>query len=194
MLGQSGLLTEQTATDEEHISLLKEYRFLQHKFGLKPIDKALWKRGFTRPQNHPEIRIRQFAFLLHQKEFVFSQSLDANSIENLREIFVFASSSALQIGKPSIDLLLINTIIPYKYAYNMWRRNSEKVEDAIRLYEHLPAEHNTTIKQWQLLGQKVQSAADSQALIHLYQNYCQPHNCLNCGVGYQVFLEENKLF
>ena len=194
LLGQSGLLTEQTATDDEHISLLKEYRFLQHKFGLQPISKALWKRGFTRPQNNPELRIRQLAMLLHQKEFVFSQSIDAKNIDNLREIFTFASSDALQIGKSSVDLIFINTIIPYKYAYNLWRNNQPLAEDAVLLYQQLPAEHNTIVKQWQLLGQSVHSAADSQALIHLYQNYCQPHNCLNCGVGYQVFIKENLLF
>lgn len=193
LLGQSGLLNDQTATDDQRQSLLNEYRFLQHKFDLHPIDKALWKRGLSRPQNHPELRIRQFAHLLHQKEFVFSQSIDANNIDNLRKIFFFASSSELQIGKPSIDLLIINTIIPYKYAYNLWRKNSAMAEEALSLYEHLPAEHNSVVKQWQMLGQKVANAADSQALIHLFQNYCQPQQCVHCGVGYQVFQEENKL-
>ena len=49
------------------------------------------------------------------------------------------------------------------------------------------AEDNNIIKQWKLLGQSIHSAADTQALLHLFQNYCQPHLCFNCQVGYQVF-------
>lgn len=194
LLGQSGLLTDNSATDEEHRNLLNEYRFLQHKFDLHPIDKALWKRGFNRPQNNPELRIRQFAELLHHNEFVFSQCLCANSVDNLRNIFFFATEGTPQLGKASVDLLLINTVIPYRYAYNLWRNDEKKAEEALELYALLPAEGNSIVRQWKLLGQKVATAADSQALIHLYQNYCQPQNCLNCGVGYQVFLDENKLF
>jgi hypothetical protein len=51
----------------------------------------------------------------------------------------------------------------------------------------LPAEDNTIIRQWRLIGQQVNSAADSQALIHLYQHYCQHECCINCEVGQKVF-------
>ena len=56
-------------------------------------------------------------------------------------------------------------------------------------------ENNTIVRQWRMLGQKVSSAADTQALLHLYQHYCQPHGCLNCEVGYQIFIDKQlKLF
>jgi len=45
------------------------------------------------------------------------------------------------------------------------------------------------------LGQEVKNAADTQALLHLYQNYCQHHECINCEVGYQIFQDKQlKLF
>ena len=56
--------------------------------------------------------------------------------------------------------------------------------------EQIAPENNRIIRQWQLLGQQVHNAADTQALLHLYQNYCQPHNCINCEVGYQIFLNK----
>ena len=52
------------------------------------------------------------------------------------------------------------------------------------------AEDNTVIRQWRMLGQRISTAADSQALLHLYQNYCQHHECVNCDVGYRIFFEQ----
>jgi hypothetical protein len=38
----------------------------------------------------------------------------------------------------------------------------------------------------------VKNAADTQALLHLYQNYCQHHECINCEVCYKIF-QDNQL-
>jgi hypothetical protein len=51
----------------------------------------------------------------------------------------------------------------------------------------IPAENNTIIRQWRALGQRVSSAADSQALLHLFQHYCQHERCIHCEVGSLVF-------
>ena len=95
-----------------------------------------------------------------------------------------------QIGKSSIDILLINTVIPYKYAYAHYKSHPELAENALRLMEKITPENNTIIRQWRVLGQEVRNAADTQALLHLYQNYCQHHECINCEVGYKIF--ENR--
>ena len=60
--------------------------------------------------------------------------------------------------------------------------------------EQIPAEDNSIIKQWKLLGQTIRSAADTQALLHLFQNYCQPHQCYNCQIGQQIFAQKQLLF
>ena len=76
----------------------------------------------------------------------------------------------------------------------IWRalhqNNPVKAEQAMRLMEKIPAENNTIVRQWRVLGQEVKNAADTQALLHLYQNYCQHHECINCEVGYKIF--ENR--
>ena len=145
-----------------------------------------------RPQSAPEVRIRQFAHLIYQSEFLFSQLMEAQTTEKMVELLSiqYDDESAysrvqrpLPIGKRSIDILLINTVIPYRYAY----AHSESIKDAIQWLNNIPKEDNTIIRQWTMLGQEIRSAADTQALIHLYQNYCQPHLCFNCQVGYQVF-------
>lgn len=167
LLGQSGLLSQ----DDE---LYKEYRFLQAKFGLQQIDPAMWKRGRIRPQNAPETRIRQFAQLLYKSEFLFSKLMDAEDIDTLRDLLYVDG-----MGRDSVDILIINAVVPFKYA------RGKQVMDILRT---LPAENNTIIRQWRELGQLVADASDSQALIHLYQTCCQTGQCLNCDVAYQIFL------
>lgn len=193
LLGQSGLLSAETAVTSEQQRLLAEYHFLQKKFSLQPLAPKIWKRARLRPQNAPEVRIRQFAQLLCQSEFLFSQVLNAQTIEDLRNLLRLApvDSSAISlppaIGKSSVDVLLINTLLPYKYAYAKEQQDHRGMELALALMTQLPPEDNTIIRQWRMLGQEVLSAADTQALIHLYQHYCQHERCIHCEVGSLVF-------
>ena len=184
LLGQAGLI----ANNEEQIA--KEYHFLQTKFGLTPMDQSIWKHARMRPQNSPELRIRQFAQLIHQSENLLSKILDTDDLRELEQLFTVD-----RIGKSSIDILLINTVIPYKYAYAQYKNNPAQTEAALRLMEKIAPENNTIVRQWRVLGQQIENAADTQALLHLYQNYCQHHECINCEVGYQIFQERQlKLF
>lgn len=177
LLGQAGLVQEP--------ELKKEYDFLRVKFGLTPLEGSIWKHARLRPQNSPELRIRQFAQLMHQSENLLSKILDTDDLKELEVLFAVP-----QMGKSSVDILLINTVIPYKYAYALHQNNPVKAEQAMRLMEKIPAENNTIVRQWRVLGQEVKNAADTQALLHLYQNYCQHHECINCEVGYKIF--ENR--
>lgn len=199
LLGQSGLLTEKTARNEEEQLLYKEYLFLQKKFSLVPIDGYLWKHARMRPQNFPEVRIRQFAQLIYQSEFLFSKLMEADNISTLVNLFTLQPltpnkvthiTAAPPIGKESIYILLINSVVPYKYAYALRYQDRTKQELAYTLLEQIAPENNNIIRRWRTLGQGIQSAADSQSLIHLYQNYCQSHRCLNCEVGYQIFIDQ----
>ena len=177
LLGQSGLPIH----DEQ---IAREYDFLRTKFNLTPIDGSQWKLGRIRPQNSPERRIRQFANLLYKSEFLFSKVLEMTDIDALAQLFAQDG-----FGRSSIDILLINTVIPYKYAYARLRSTNGD-DAAIAMMEKIAAEDNTVIRQWRMLGQRISTAADSQALLHLYQNYCQHHECVNCDVGYRIFFEQ----
>ena len=194
LLGQSGLLDLSKSPDKE--ILQKEYLFLKSKFSLTPVDTVLWKRLRMRPAGMPETRIRQFAQLIYQSEFLFSKLMTAKDTETavrllkLRELTddeLHNLSEPPKIGTDSIHLLLINTVVPYLYTRG-------KENEAIKILEKLPPENNSIIRQWKELGQKVESAADSQALLHLYQHFCQPSKCLNCDIGYRIFMAENRHF
>ena len=183
LMGQAGLI--------EDPDLQKEYNFLQNKFGLTPLDKSVWKHARLRPQNSPELRIRQFAQLMFQSELLLSKILDADNLKELMHIFELKESNVPPLGKSSIDILLINTVIPYKYAYSLRGTLDTdrhlKTENILKLMENISPENNTIIRKWRILGQTVKNAADTQALLHLYQNYCQHHECINCEVGYKIF-------
>ena len=182
LMGQAGLIDEQT--------MQKEYDFLRIKFNLTPMDSTIWKHARLRPQNSPELRIRQFAQLLYQSENLLSKILDSDDLNSLHQLFAVD-----KMGGSSIDILLINTVIPYKYAYALHRNNPLEAEQAMSLMELIAPENNTIIRQWRVLGQAVRNAADTQALLHLYQNYCQHHECINCEVGYAIFNDRQlKLF
>ncbi|MBQ2067888.1 MAG: DUF2851 family protein [Paludibacteraceae bacterium] len=186
LMGQAGLLEvkDERLRDE---GLAKEYAFMQAKFGLTPMNASIWKHSKLRPQNSPELRIRQFAQLLYQSDSLLSKILDTDDLKELEALFAVD-----KMGKSSIDILLINTVIPYKYAYAKHRNKSFNAQ---ALMAQIPAENNTIIRQWRILGQQIKNAADTQALLHLYQNYCQHHECINCEVGYQIFQDRQfKLF
>lgn len=187
LMGQAGLLDGLQVTGDG-LRMAKEYEFLRTKFSLTPMDPTLWKHARLRPQNSPELRIRQFAQLLYQSESLLSKILDRQDLKELVPLFEV-------VGRSSIDILLINTVIPYKYAYARYRNNAQEAEKALALMEQIAPENNTIIRQWRILGQEVKNAADSQALLHLYQNYCQHHECINCEVGYQIFQDKQlRLF
>ena len=182
LMGQASLIDEP--------AMQKEYDFLRIKFNLMPMDGSVWKHGRLRPQNSPELRIRQFAQLLYQSENLFSKILDTSDLKDLQQLFMVD-----KMGKSSIDILLINTVIPYKYAYALYKNNPAEAEEAMKLMEHIAPENNTIVRQWRVLGQAIRNAADTQALLHLYQNYCQHHECINCEVGYAIFNDRQlKLF
>ena len=196
LLGQAGLLeikNEKLKITETELA--KEYTFLRTKFGLTPMDGSVWKHGRLRPQNSPELRIRQFAQLLYQSESLLSKILDTDELKQLVELFELQGTEVPPLGRSSIDILLINTVIPYKYAYALTRNRPAQAEKVLQLMESIAAENNTIVRQWRVLGQEVKNAADTQALLHLYQNYCQHHECINCEVGYKIFQDKQlKLF
>lgn len=191
LLGQAGLLKiDDCSLVIDDLNMAKEYAFLRTKFGLSPMDPSMWKHARMRPQNSPESRIRQFAQLIHQSENLLSKILDTDNLRELEQLFTVD-----RMGKSSIDILLINTVIPYKYAYAQYKNNPAQAEAALRLMEKIAPENNTVVRQWRVLGQQIQNAADTQALLHLYQNYCQHHECINCEVGYKIFQDRQlKLF
>lgn len=166
--------------------LQAEYRFLQKKFTLMPIDGAMWKYARMRPQNFPHVRLMQFAALIHEHDNLLSEVLSRPDLRSLRSLFTPQAGSASPIprlGASSVDTLIINSAVPYKYAWGRTHAKPQLCDDAFALLEQLPAEKNSIVEQWKELGVSVRTAADSQAFLHLYQEYCLRRRCLECDLG-----------
>lgn len=205
LFGQAGLLLGQT--DEYALKLQQEYFFLQQKFALQPLDACIWKLLRLRPCNFPHVRIAQFAALIHTSSKLFSKILETETYAHLQQLFVvqtdsywdthflFGESSKAQpkrLGKAAIDILLINTVIPFLFAYGKSKNNFMLQEKAVNLLAEIPAERNSIITQWKNLGMNIQNAFDSQAFLQLRQQYCDSKKCLQCRIGYKILQVTSK--
>jgi hypothetical protein len=200
LFGQAGLLTDE-ATDEYAARLKQEYSFMKAKFGLQPINASQWKLLRLRPDNFPHVRIAQFASLIHTSSKLFSKIVENPEIEYLRSIFVcepsdywkrhylFSHESPVRdkkLGAQSINVLLINTVVPFLFCYAQQKNNQTLKDKALQLLEQLPSERNAIITAWQKLGINSASAYDSQALLQLKKQYCDDKKCLRCRIGHKV--------
>ncbi len=207
-LGQAGLLTENPVDkkEEEYFSALKsEYQFLQNKFNCQSIELEWWRFLRLRPNNFPYVRLAQLAYWCHAKEGIESELLeceDYTEVLSLLQVqtspywdthYTFGKKSPLKIkclGKSSLRLLLINTIIPYLFAYGIYHHQEKYKLRAEEWLEALNAENNRIVRTWSGAGVPVNSATDSQGIIQLQKKYCDTNKCLYCRFGYQYLLNK----
>ena len=199
--GQAGLLQEIPADDYTG-KMINEYAYLSHKFGLSPSPHCRWRLLRVRPGNFPYVRIAQLASFYYRSEGILSRLMETETLKGLRDIlrggtseywlthYVFGEVSPAQtktLSQPTIDLLIINTIIPFLYAYGKWSKDNRLLQRANRLLEELKPENNYIVRTWKECGLEAAHAGDSQALIQLKKNYCDMKKCLYCRIGYEYF-------
>ncbi len=204
--GQAGLLQE-IPSDDYTGRLIKEYAYLSHKFSLKPSENCRWKLLRMRPGNFPYIRIAQLASFYYRSEGLLSVLLETETLKGLRDIlrggtseywlthYVFGEESPAQvktISNSSIDLLVINTIIPFLYAYGKSNGHKLLLQRANKLLEELKPENNYIVRTWRECGLEASHAGDSQALIQLKKNYCDIRKCLYCRIGYEYLKKKSS--
>ena len=90
------------------------------------------------------------------------------------------------LGATAIDTILINTVVPFLFLYGNLRDDETQRDKALRWLEQLPAESNAIIAVYETLQILPQNAAQSQALLQLKKNYCNPKNCLQCAIGAKI--------
>lgn len=185
--------------DDYYLRLRREYIYLRQKFSLTPIDPVLWKFLRMRPQNFPHIRIAQLAMLYFTGKINLSKLLNADSIEEIsymlhtqvsdywRTHYTFNSPESpihdKQLSKASLQLIVINSVVPMLFAYGKYKHNEDTCTKALNFMERLKPEKNHIITSWAQAGVLCANAADSQALIQLTREYCEKHDCIRCRFG-----------
>lgn len=197
LFGQAGFLDDESG-DDYYESLKTEYLYLQKKFKLIPIEKHLWKFLRSRPGNFPTVRIAQFAKLIHRSSSLFSKLLEIKTINDCYDLLIVKPSDyweshyilnkdsikkSKSIGKSAVDIILINTIIPFLFIYGKAKGLEDLQERSISLLENIKPEKNAIITKWNDLGVKTENAFNTQALIQLKNKYCDSKKCLNCQIG-----------
>ncbi|HEY3388014.1 MAG TPA: DUF2851 family protein [Prolixibacteraceae bacterium] len=205
LFGQAGLLGDELFGDEYYLELRKEYRFLAVKYGLKPIAGHLWKFMRMHPGNFPTIRLAQFASLIFHSKGLFSAVVEANNLEDLKKLFMVEASEYwdkhYSFNKPSVTrkkvfgdqifrLIVINVVVPFYFLYGESQNKLFLKDKALDILEQVPAENNSSINRWAEAGVVAANALESQALLQLQHNYCEPRKCLDCTIGHKIILHE----
>lgn len=208
-LGQAGLLDagavperyrDEALKDDYFVRLGKEYAYLAHKFGLKPMDAGAWRFLRMRPQNFPHIRISQLARLYCSRRADLSRLVECATAGQTKELlatsvtpywethYTFGSTacrSAKRLSAASLNLIVINTAVPVIFAYGRHRRDEALCNRALDIMTQLKTENNHIVRLWQQCGLTADNAGDSQALIQLKTVYCDRKDCLRCRIGYE---------
>jgi Protein of unknown function (DUF2851) len=201
VFGTAGFLNDHF--EEEYPRKLKaEFQFLQKKYNITPVDVSLWKFMRMRPQNFPTIRLAQFAALITKANHLFSKIMEIKNVAELRTLFEdlpvndywkthyhfkkAASSVNIQIGKTSVDNILLNTVALFLFAYGKHTAAQYFISRAIKLLESLPAEQNAITDKFTEAGVKMVNAFASQGILQLKKRYCDEKKCLSCGIGIKI--------
>jgi hypothetical protein len=202
LLGQAGFLPVNSAKKDNYVCLLeKEYAFLKAKYNLKPLTSEQWKMLRLRPSNFPTVRIAQFAALVYNSTKLFSKIVEQPELDFLATLFASQPSvywenhyllngkttkKQKELGKTTIHILLINTVIPFLFAYGKHINDGALQDKALALLEKIPAEKNSVVNEWGRLGIHAKNAYESQALIQLKKKYCDEKKCLRCTIGHKI--------
>lgn len=209
LLGQAGLLPAES--DEPYVQhLIKEYDFYQKKYGWEsPLLRQHWTFMGVRPSNFPSLRIAQLASILSNApgllQAVIEDSRDFSGFKKLLQVkpgdywqhhFNFGKPSEKQASKgisgTVLELLILNFVIPLWFAYGRYFEQQEWQERCFDLLQEIPAENNYIIRRFLESGWPVQNGFDSQGMIGLYKNYCQPKKCLQCKIAQSLIKSESK--
>jgi hypothetical protein len=218
LFGTAGMLEEgmfkEALSDKYYKDLIKEYRILSAKYSLQPIHGWLWKFCRLRPVNFPTVRISQLSAMLSTAGGLFSRTLDADNIRQLKDLFgvtassywddhyVFGKKSKMitkNTGTQATDIFLINAVIPLIFIYGRSHDNSDACEKALTFLEEIGPETNSVIRDWKSTGIEAESAFYTQALLQLTDEYCKKRRCLQCRIGCKIvssgksLIHENKL-
>lgn len=209
LLGQAGLLPSES--EEPYVQhLIREFGFYQKKYGWEmPMKRQHWAFMGVRPSNFPTVRIAQLAAILSNApnllRSVMQDSHDFVSFKKLLKVkpsdywqyhYSFGKPSARQttsgISSAALELLVINYVIPLWFAYGRYFEGPDWQERCFDLLQEISGENNHILRRFQSHGWPAQNAFDSQGMIGLYRNYCQPKKCLQCKVAQTLIKSESK--
>ena len=197
--GQLGLLDPPYKSSYQE-ELHTQYSYFKTKYMLEATAKSKVQFARLRPANFPTIRMAQLAQIYVKTPALFDAVVRQTTPKACYSLFSTAASaywtthfnfglkSKPQLKKISssfFDLLLINTLIPIRFAYAKYTGQSGETS-LFEWAETEPAEKNRILNTFKKYQIPQLNAVGSQSLLHLYKNYCIPKKCLSCQVGFEL--------
>ncbi len=196
--GQAGLL-DGSRGDPYFIELKSKYAYLRLKFGLNSDYVIPPKLLRLRPSGFPSIRLSQLAGLYSGCGSLFSKVIEATTIQELHRLlyctaaaywnthYTFgrqSGNSVKGLSKEFTNLLLVNTIIPVKFAF--LKMTNGPAAAVTSLATNIEPEKNSIIKKFNALRPGIKNAAETQALLQLKKHYCDKRKCMECSLGLRL--------
>ena len=98
--------------------------------------------------------------------------------------YILGKSSVLKpkrLALSTVNVIIINSIFPL---FNLYGKIHSKYSSlSIDILKELKSKKNTIVSKFKNFPIKLNGAAKSQSVIHLYNNYCSQKKCLNCDIG-----------
>lgn len=159
----------------------------RYKYNLENLKRELWITKSLRPPNQPVVRLRQLVHFLHMKQNFLSEWLEMKTLEHCIRYFRPGHIPEEEIpGKDTINILIINAVVPVLYAYGIQNQISRYCELALDLLQEIPSESNAVTRKWRALGRNSSSALESQAMNQLRKKYCINKKCDQCAIGHML--------
>jgi len=197
LFGIAGLLDDELK--EAHPKKLKAlFEFEDRKYHFNKLNPSIWKFMRMRPYNFPSVRIAQLAALFANWTSVCESVFYARDIDLIEKQFRKDSHLYWQthyrfnsitkprssvIGKSMFNHIMINTVIPFLYAYGVKHDNEDHSRHAFELMEQIDPEVNKITSNWKKRGVHASNAFESQGLIELKNTFCSFKKCLSCKIG-----------
>ena len=198
LYGQSGLLSGKYS-DRYPEDLKKEYDFFKIKYDLTPMDGSIWKFMRMRPVSFPTIRISQLANIIYNSSGLLSKILESDRLQDVISLLATSASpywdnhyqfgkvvpgKRKKLGLSSINIILINTIIPFLFVYGKNKNDVNLQNKALSWLGQIKPESNSVTREFKSMGITAENAMQTQAMIQLKNNYCTKKRCLSCRFGH----------
>ena len=158
------------------------------------VNSSSWKFCGTRPGNSPMVRIQQFSAIV--REFDFETSFLYLSKEQLLEYWMEILKGIADVKgefdkvpdltKSFKEQIIINCFVPFLFWYGQINSDEQLIEKSIEILRLLPPEYNAILDKWKKFDICINNAAESQASLEIFNEFCTRKKCLACDIGIQI--------
>ncbi|MCL5074173.1 MAG: DUF2851 family protein [Chloroflexi bacterium] len=174
----------------------------------QPLSRQTWRMAGVRPANFPQRRLVAAAHLFAQHAeqglmetllSLLKQPNPRRAQEGLERALLVPNAAtsgdalpggpeAARLGPARARDILINTILPWAFAYGQFAADDALTIKAIALYRIHPKSAPNAITRYMaeeilgLTGSLINSARRQQGLLHIYKQWCRAKACPACPV------------